>query len=119
MAIATGLVSAAALGASVASFRARRTTVDPREGAQPSMLVTGGLNSLTRNPMYVAMAGLLLAHAAWSGRTMSLMPAAVFVVWMDRAQIPAEEADLRALFGASFEEYAGRVPRWVGRASRP
>lgn len=118
LAVATGLASAATVGSSVASFRMRQTTVDPREGAQPSVLVTKGVNNLTRNPMYLGMAGLLLAHAAWSGRRMSLIPAAAFVGWMDRVQIPAEEADLRTLFGESFEDYAARVPRWVGPTSR-
>ncbi|QWC85724.1 isoprenylcysteine carboxylmethyltransferase family protein [Nocardioidaceae bacterium] len=94
-------------------FRARRTTVDPRPGAAPSALVTDGLNGRTRNPMYVGMAGVLLAHALWSGRARTIVPLVGFVAWMDRVQVPDEEAALRARFGADFEAYASRVPRWL------
>nr|WP_227492377.1 isoprenylcysteine carboxylmethyltransferase family protein [Nocardioides salarius] len=112
-AAATTAASVGVLVAPVLRFRARRTTVDPRPGAAPSALVTDGLNSHTRNPMYVGMAGLLVAHALWWGRARTVVPLVGFVAWMDRVQIPDEEAALRSRFGADFEAYASRVPRWL------
>jgi len=97
----------------VLRVRARRTTVDPRPGAAPSALVTDGLNDRTRNPMYVGMVGVLQAHPLWLGRARAVVPLVGFVAWMDRVQIPDEEAVLRARFGADFEAYASRVPRWL------
>lgn len=112
-AAATAAASAVVLVAPVLRFRARRTTVDPRPGAAPSALVTGGLNGHTRNPMYLGMAGVLIAHALWLGRARTVLPLVGFVAWIDRVQIPGEESALRSRFGADFEAYASRVPRWL------
>jgi protein-S-isoprenylcysteine O-methyltransferase Ste14 len=114
------LAASASLGAvgllagSLAGFRFSRTTVDPRPTAAPSALVTDGVNAVSRNPMYVGMAGLLAGHAVTRGRR-AWLPMAAFVVWMDRVQIPAEELVLRKTFGAQFEAYAAEVPRWLTR----
>lgn len=115
---AVGTMSAGMLVSSVAAFRASRTTVDPRAGAEPSALVTDGVNAYTRNPMYVGMAGMLLARSTWLGRAASLLPAAAFVIWIDRLQVPAEEKDLREIFAGSYDDYAALVPRWVGGIRR-
>lgn len=106
--------SATLLVSSVRAFRARATTVDPRTNAQPSALVTDGPNRLTRNPMYVAMAGLLVANALHRGRGVHVLPAAGFVLWIDRTQIPQEEATLLSMFGETFHDYTTSTPRWVG-----
>ncbi|WP_447645225.1 methyltransferase family protein [Nocardioides zeae] len=102
------------LAGSARSFRQHRTTVDPRTGAQPHVLVTDGPNAFTRNPMYVAMTAVLLAHAAQVGGPRSLIPPALFVAWIDRVQITGEEATLADTFGADFETYRRTVPRWLG-----
>lgn len=52
-------------GASVLAFGRRRTTVDPLHAGRASRLVVEGPYRLSRNPMYLAMAGVLTAHAAW------------------------------------------------------
>lgn len=109
-AVAAG--SAWLIGGSVARFRRRGTTVNPLVvGA--SSLITTGPNRLTRNPMYVGMAGLLLAHAVARRSGRSMVPAAIFVAAIDRLQIPPEEAALRARFGADFDAYAATTPRWL------
>lgn len=109
-----GTMSAGMLVSSVAAFRWRQTTVDPRAGAEPSALVTDGVNAYTRNPMYVGMAGMLLAHSVWLGRAASILPAVAFVIWIDRLQVPAEEKALREIFAVSYDEYVALVPRWLG-----
>jgi protein-S-isoprenylcysteine O-methyltransferase Ste14 len=52
-------VAIALLG--VLAFRASGTTVNPLNPERASALVTGGVYRLTRNPMYVGMAFVLLA----------------------------------------------------------
>ena len=81
------------------------------------MLVTSGANTVSRNPMYVGMAGLLLAHAVWRGSWTALLPLAGFVVFIDRAQIQAEETALLEKFGATYEAYKATTPRWIDRRS--
>lgn len=107
--------SAGILAAPAVEFRRRRTTVDPRASAEPSHLVTTGINAGTRNPMYVGMAGLLLASVAQrKPRTAGLLPLLAFVVWIDRRQIPEEERALLQRFGDDYAMYRRRVPRWLG-----
>ncbi|WP_207344187.1 isoprenylcysteine carboxylmethyltransferase family protein [Arthrobacter sp. E3] len=98
-----------------ASFTRHGTTVDPTVPASASTLVTGGTNAITRNPMYAAMAGMLLAHAVSRGSWQALLPVAGFVVVADRLQIVREEHALRSLFGEAYLQYCARTPRWIGR----
>ena len=67
--------------------------------------------------MYVGMAGLLLAHAVWRGSWTALLPVVGFVVFIDRAQIQAEETALLEKFGAAYEAYRATTPRWIDRRS--
>ncbi|WP_420734280.1 methyltransferase family protein [Brevibacterium luteolum] len=106
--------SAGLLASSVARFRQQRTTVNPLNPSEASSLVTSGPNAVSRNPMYVAMAGALSAHALWRGNFTSWLPVAGFVLWIDRAQIRPEEAALEAQFGQDYTRYKAHVPRWIG-----
>lgn len=109
--LAAGALVFAALAA--LTFRRAGTTVDPRDPARASALVTGGPFRLSRNPMYVAFAAALLALALALGNPLALAFVVLFIAWMDRVQIPAEEKALRANFGAAFEEYARGTRRWL------
>ncbi len=104
-------------GAAGLGFRRSGTTVNPYRPEQSSTLVTTGVNAITRNPMYVGMAGLLVAHATWRGSWTALVPVAAFVLVIDRTQVPAEEAALVASFGASYDAYRAAVPRWLDARS--
>ena len=115
---ATTLASMALAGSAAASFRRSGTTVDPLEPARASTLVTTGANAVTRNPMYLGLTGLLVANAIGRGSWAALLPAAGFVVVIDRTQIPYEEAALLARFGSDYRAYGDRVPRWVGLPRR-
>jgi protein-S-isoprenylcysteine O-methyltransferase Ste14 len=115
-ALAATAISGASLALAVASvrqFRRQGTTVEPFEPAQATALVTTGVNALSRNPMYVGMAGLLVAHAVRLGSPTALLPVAVFTAVIDRIQIAAEESALLANFGADYEAYRASVPRWL------
>jgi protein-S-isoprenylcysteine O-methyltransferase Ste14 len=119
--VAGGLavVSTALAGASSYSFRREGTTVLPFHPEQTSSLVTTGVNALTRNPMYVGMAGLLVAQAAHRGSWTALAPAAAFVAAIDVYQVRFEEAELSERFGDVYNAYAQTVPRWLdGRSLR-
>lgn len=102
---------------SVREFRAQRTSFNPVDVAAARSLVVQGPNRLTRNPMYVGMAGLLVAQATLRRSAVALLPVAAFVLVMDRAQVPAEEDALSAKFGDHYERYRRSVPRWLDRRS--
>jgi protein-S-isoprenylcysteine O-methyltransferase Ste14 len=81
----------------------------------PKQLVADGPYSVVRNPMYWGVAGVMLgeavvfhsiALAAWAAGLFAC--ANVFVLLV-------EEPTLRKKFGADYEEYCRRVPRWIPR----
>jgi protein-S-isoprenylcysteine O-methyltransferase Ste14 len=88
-----------------------RTTVIPHR--QPQALVTGGVFRLSRNPIYLADAGFLLAAILWFDALLALPLLPVFIWLIQRRFILPEEARLRAGFGTGFEAWAGRVRRWI------
>lgn len=99
--------------AGVVQFRRSHTSVDPRQPEKVTALVTGGVYAITRNPMYL---GFLLMLAGWVAVLASpalLALVAAYAVYLDRVQIPPEEAVLKARFGDAFDDYAARVRRWV------
>ena len=95
------------------AFRISRTTVNPLTPERASSMVTGGVYRITRNPMYVGMALLLLA---WGIYLLALLPLAgpvVFVLYITRFQIKPEERALEGIFGEGYLAYAARVRRWL------
>jgi len=115
-AVTAGVLGGASVGfiaSSVREFRSSQTTVNPMSPEQVSSLVTGGPHRMSRNPMYVGMAGLLSAHAIARGSWAATLPVIGFVGVIDRVQIRAEEAALTDQFGPVYTAYAARVPRWL------
>jgi protein-S-isoprenylcysteine O-methyltransferase Ste14 len=94
-------------------FLRSRTTINPLKPESASALVTGGIYRLTRNPMYLGLATLLLAWAFYLGNLAALAGVPVFILYMNRFQIAAEERALEARFGAEYAAYRARVRRWL------
>ena len=111
------LLSLSMAGAAGNRFRRAGTTTEPFQPGRATVLVTGGANAVSRNPMYVGMAGLLLAHAVGRGSWAALLPLVGFVGFIDRVQIRAEERALLEKFGTAYEDYRATTPRWVDRRS--
>ena len=95
------------------AFRASRTTINPLRPERSTVLVTGGVYRITRNPMYMGMALLLLAWAVYLSSLLPLAGPLVFVLTITRFQIQPEERALKTLFGEDFARYAARVRRWL------
>lgn len=114
---AAGILAAggvALMGASAVTLVRARTTVSPHRLSGATALVRTGPFRRSRNPIYLGIVALLLAHAVDRRSWPALLPAALFAAVMDRNQIPAEEEALRALFGAEYEDYLREVARWWG-----
>ena len=112
-AVAATAASGWLVAGSIQRFRGTGTTVDPLRPARASGLVTSGPNAVTRNPMYVGMAGALVAHGLVRGGWRTALPVAAFVGIIDQVQIRPEEAALRELFGEEYDAYCRRVRRWL------
>ncbi len=78
-------------------------------------LVTEGIYSHSRNPMYVGnlliLAGVAIASNSWTCVAVAV-PLFVFIYL---AIVAAEEAYLRQKFGPAFDAYTRDVPRWLLR----
>jgi protein-S-isoprenylcysteine O-methyltransferase Ste14 len=79
----------------------------------PKELVASGLYNYVRNPMYVGVLMILLGHFLWFGFWNLLSYAAVVFLAFHSFVTLYEEPNLRKRFGASYEEYLNRVPRWL------
>jgi protein-S-isoprenylcysteine O-methyltransferase Ste14 len=83
-----------------------------------SRLVGLGPYELVRNPMITGVFAILLGEAALLGSWAVLAWAGVFAL-ANALWIPlVEEPGLRRRFGADYEAYSARVPRWLPRLWR-
>jgi protein-S-isoprenylcysteine O-methyltransferase Ste14 len=101
------------VAASLRLFVKARTTPNPMQPRNASELVTSGVYRVSRNPMYLGDAVMLIGIAVWLGSLPSLLCVAAFVAYIDRFQIPSEEAALDAIFGERYVAYRRRVRRWL------
>lgn len=95
------------------AFRAARTSINPLKPERSTALVTGGVYRVTRNPMYVGMAMFVLAWAVYLSSLLPLLGLPLFVTYITRFQIQAEERALKARFADAFVRYTTRVRRWL------
>ena len=106
------------LGAGIAAagkrmFRRAGTNVYTFE--QPDLLVTEGIFSFTRNPMYLGMVLVAVGAALISGTVSGCLLGAAFTLAVRYWYIAYEEAEMRRQFGDRYEEYCRNVGRWFGR----
>jgi protein-S-isoprenylcysteine O-methyltransferase Ste14 len=87
----------------------------PAPVAPTERLVVGGLYRYVRNPMYLAVAAVIVGQALILGRPILLLYAVVFgaVVWSFVRVY--EEPTLARRYGAEYDAYRGAVPAWVPR----
>jgi protein-S-isoprenylcysteine O-methyltransferase Ste14 len=97
----------------ILSFLKHKTTVNPQSPDQTTTLVTNGIYSITRNPMYVGMLLVLIAFVVWLGAPSAFLAVGAFFLSIGRFQIRAEERFLGQNFGKNYEDYTKRTPRWL------
>lgn len=99
--------------AGVISFRRAKTTVNPMKPETATSLVSSGIYSVTRNPMYVGLLLVLLAWAIYLSSAWALLGPVGFVLYISRFQIAPEERVLSTLFGSEYTAYQSKVRRWL------
>ena len=99
--------------AGVVSFRLAKTTVNPNNPEQATVLVTTGVYKLSRNPMYVGFAFILLGWGVWLMSIWAIACIAGFVAYLTLFQIIPEERALSKIFGQQYTDYMNRVRRWL------
>ncbi|MDP2636578.1 MAG: methyltransferase family protein [Pseudoalteromonas sp.] len=99
--------------AGVVSFRLAKTTVNPTNPEQASELVTAGVYKISRNPMYVGFAFILLGWGVWLASIWAVLSIIGFVAYLTWFQIMPEERALTEVFGQSYIDYKAKVRRWL------
>jgi protein-S-isoprenylcysteine O-methyltransferase Ste14 len=79
----------------------------------PKELVATGFYRYVRNPMYVGILAMILGHFLWFGYWNLLVYAIVVFIAFNTFVAFYEEPTLKRKFGASYEAYLKRVPRWI------
>lgn len=105
-----GFLSAAA---GVFAVMKNKTTINPHSPQKTSRLVTSGIFSYTRNPMYV---GILLVLGGWGlylSHIAPLLMPLLFILYMNRFQVIPEERILEQKFGDEFVNYMRDTRRWI------
>jgi protein-S-isoprenylcysteine O-methyltransferase Ste14 len=88
-----------------------RTALLP--GGATRVVIVSGPFRLSRNPLYVGLVALdvgisLLLPSFWA---LVLVPVGVALLWV--GAVRPEERYLSAKFGAEYDDYRGRVRRWL------
>jgi protein-S-isoprenylcysteine O-methyltransferase Ste14 len=92
-------------------FAASDTTIKPHE--TPTHLIAAGPYRLSRNPMYLGFALIIVGLATLLGATTPWLAIPLFVWIIDRRFIAGEEIAMEQAFGEEFRRYRVRVRRWV------
>lgn len=92
-------------------MRRHKTTVMPHRYADT--MVTTGIYSRTRNPIYLGDVMVLGGMIIFWGAVLSLPLIPIFVWWIERHFIAEEEGFLREKFRADFARYAEKTRRWL------
>jgi protein-S-isoprenylcysteine O-methyltransferase Ste14 len=99
--------------AGAVTFARAKTTVNPTTPEASSSLVSWGIYSFTRNPMYLGLLLVLTGWAIYLSNPFSFVLVPVYMLYIDRFQIAPEERALTSLFGSDFTAYQSRVRRWI------
>lgn len=110
-----GLLFVAGLGLMLAAawaLQRAHTTINPIWPDHAKHLVTSGIFRFSRNPIYLGDSLILLGMVFWFGNWLGIAVVALFLLFIDRFQIRAEEQALSRLFGEGYRQYLSHTHRW-------
>lgn len=118
--LATGGVGAAVLVTAIIGFfvsassiqRHMRLSLLSSSYGQPQNLTTSGVFGVSRNPIYVAFLMPLFSIGYYSV-VAAITASAAYIALMTVFIIRNEEQILSKTFGAAYDAYAARTPRWL------
>ncbi len=79
----------------------------------PRELVATGPYYYVRNPIYVGVLLIFLGHFLWFGYWALLLYTVFSFIGVHSFIVLYEEPTLKKKFGAAYEEYLQKVPRWI------
>lgn len=116
-AVSGAAVATAGTGLCVAGM-SRFTGPGQVSGTDPATVVADGVYRISRNPQYLgylaALTGLSVARRSPAAMALTAAAAVIYRWW-----VPIEERHLSEAFGANYDHYRDRTPRWLGPAQPP
>lgn len=97
----------------------RRGRGTPAPTDAPRHLVVDGLHGVIRNPLIAGELMVLWGEALYFSSLGFLGYAALITLYAQWVVVRVEEPELRERFGAAYESYCQRVPRWIPGFGRP
>lgn len=93
------------------TFDAKHTPLEPWKATRA--IVDGGPFAYSRNPVYIGFALIQVGIGVWTDKLAVVALTIVPVLLTALVIVPREESYLRRKFGAVYEDYCGRVRRWL------
>jgi len=94
-------------------FKKDKTTVNPINPEESTTLVTIGIFSVTRNPMYLGLFFVISSTVLFFGSWFGIISLTFFVWYISKFQIIPEEEAMEKLFGNKYNDYKKNVRRWI------
>ena len=94
-------------------FKKDKTTVNPINPEETTTLITTGIFSITRNPMYLGLFFVISSTVLFFGSWFGIIILIFFVWYINKFQIIPEEEAMEKLFGNKYNEYRKNVRRWI------
>jgi protein-S-isoprenylcysteine O-methyltransferase Ste14 len=104
-------IAAWLIGSALWIMRAQGTTPSPR--GVPTTLITHGVFSVSRNPIYLGFVFVLVGATFWSGSLLGFLVVAGYVVIVNDRFIDAEEDILKDTFQDDAAHWFLRARRWI------
>lgn len=108
--IVIALLGFSIMGKTNSLFKIHKTTTAIKKS---SHLITEGVFSKSRNPMYIGMFLLILGFAVFSTNIFSLFLPFLFILLISIIFIPKEEALMTETFNQEYLNYKKIVNRWI------
>ncbi len=94
-------------------FKKDKTTLNPINPEKATSLVTTGIFSISRNPMYLGLLFVISSTILFFGSWLGIIILIFFIWYINKFQIIPEEEAMEKLFGNKYNEYKKNVRRWI------
>ena len=111
--ILIGLEGIIIIVVSIRLFRKYQTTINPFKAHETVRLITSGIYSFTRNPMYLGLSSIQVAFGIYLGAYVSIFLIPCFIIYITKKQIIYEEEILEKEFRDEYLNYLKSVRRWI------
>ena len=94
-------------------FKAANTTINPTKPETASVLVSNGVFSYSRNPMYLGMLIIIIGFSIIHNLIAIIVFMPLLIIYMINFQIIPEEEAMKILFKEKFLNYSKKTRRWI------